>query len=49
VDVNGDGVINDKDRVNLGNPNPKFVFGFHGTLSYKNFDFSFSFAGQTGL
>jgi len=49
VDVNGDGVINDQDRVNLGNPNPKFVFGFHGTLSYKNFDFSFSFAGQTGL
>ncbi|MBS1521955.1 MAG: TonB-dependent receptor [Bacteroidetes bacterium] len=49
VDVNGDGVIDDKDRVNLGNPNPKFVFGFHGTLSFKNFDFSFSFAGQTGL
>jgi len=49
VDVNGDGVIDSKDRVNLGNPNPKFVFGFHGALSYKNFDFSFSFAGQTGL
>ena len=49
LDLNGDGVINDQDRTNLGNPNPKFVFGFHGTLSYKNFDFSFSFAGQTGL
>jgi len=49
LDLNGDGVIDDKDRTNLGNPNPKFVFGFHGTLSYKNFDFSFSFAGQTGL
>jgi TonB-linked SusC/RagA family outer membrane protein len=49
VDVNGDGIIDDKDRVNLGNPNPKFVYGFHGTLSYKNFDFSFSFAGEAGL
>lgn len=49
VDLNGDGIVNDKDRTNLGNPNPKFVFGFHGTLSYQNFDFSFSFAGETGL
>jgi TonB-linked SusC/RagA family outer membrane protein len=49
LDLNGDGIVNDQDRTNLGNPNPKFVFGFHGTLSYKNFDFSFSFAGQTGL
>jgi hypothetical protein len=49
LDINGDGIVDDKDRTNLGNPNPKFVFGFHGTLSYKNFDFSFSFAGQTGL
>jgi TonB-linked SusC/RagA family outer membrane protein len=49
VDVNGDGVINDADRVNLGNPNPKFVFGFHGSLSYKNFDFTFNFAGATGF
>jgi len=49
VDVNGDGVIDDKDRVNLGNPNPKFVFGFHGYLSYKGFDLSFNFAGATGF
>ncbi len=49
LDVNGDGVIDDKDRVNLGNPNPKFVYGFHGSLSYKNFDFSFNFAGATGF
>jgi TonB-linked SusC/RagA family outer membrane protein len=49
VDVNGDGVIDEKDRVNLGNPNPKFVFGVQGSLSYKNFDFSFSIAGATGF
>ncbi len=49
LDLNGDGVVDDKDRTNLGNPNPKYVFGFHGSLSYKNFDFSFNFAGQAGL
>ena len=49
LDINGDGVIDDKDRTNLGNPNPKYVFGFHGSLSYKNFDFSFSFAGAAGF
>ena len=54
VDVTGpggkkDGVIDDKDRVNLGNPNPKFVFGFHGSLGYQNFDFNFNFAGATGF
>ncbi|MHA4810036.1 TonB-dependent receptor [Flavitalea flava] len=48
VDINGDGIIDDKDRVNLGNPNPKFTFGFHGNLAYKGFDLSFNFAGQTG-
>jgi len=49
VDINGDGVINDKDRVNLGNPNPTFVFGFHGYVTYKGFDFSFNFAGAAGF
>ncbi|HET7115219.1 MAG TPA: TonB-dependent receptor, partial [Hanamia sp.] len=45
VDINGDGVIDDKDRVRLGDPNPGFVYGFHGSVAYSNFDFSFNFAG----
>jgi len=54
VDVSGpdgkkDGVIDDHDRVNLGNPNPKFIFGIHGSLSYKGFDLNFNFAGATGF
>ena len=49
ADQNGDGIINDKDRVNLGNPNPSVVMGIHGGLSYNNFDFSFSFAGAFGF
>ncbi|HTI58413.1 TonB-dependent receptor [Mucilaginibacter sp.] len=49
LDLNGDGVVDDKDRTNLGNPNPKVVFGVHGSLAYKNFDFAFNFAGEAGF
>jgi TonB-linked SusC/RagA family outer membrane protein len=48
VDINGDGIVDDKDRVRLGDPNPRFTFGFHGSLSYKGFDLSWNFAGQLG-
>ena len=48
-DMNGDGVIDDKDRVRLGDPNPRFVFGFHGSANYGHFDFAFNFAGATGF
>jgi len=37
VDVNGDGVINDKDRTILGNPVPKIYGGFGNTFTYKGF------------
>ena len=49
VDQNGDGIINDNDRVNLGNPNPSAVLGINASASYKNFDLSFSFAGALGF
>ncbi|MDP4212879.1 MAG: TonB-dependent receptor [Bacteroidota bacterium] len=54
LDVNGtagkkDGIINDNDRVNLGDPNPHFVFGFHGALNYGGFDLVFNFAGSMGF
>ena len=39
-DVNNDGVINDKDRTWIGNPNPSFTYGLSINLSYKNFDIS---------
>jgi TonB-linked SusC/RagA family outer membrane protein len=48
-DLNHDGVIDDKDRTRLGDPNPHFVFGVHGSVNYKGFDFSFNFAGATGF
>ncbi|WP_207632495.1 SusC/RagA family TonB-linked outer membrane protein [Foetidibacter luteolus] len=49
VDQNGDGVINDQDRVYLGNPNPKVVYGINGSAGFKHFDLSFSFAGVSGV
>jgi TonB-linked SusC/RagA family outer membrane protein len=46
VDVNGDKVINDKDRVWLGSDQPKFIGGLNLSLSYKAFDFSFFVNGM---
>ena len=48
-DVNGDGVIDDKDRVVLGNPNPKFTYGFSTYFSYKNIDLTADFQGIAGV
>jgi TonB-linked SusC/RagA family outer membrane protein len=40
LDANHDGVINDKDRVHFGNPNPIFTTGITLGVSYKNLDLS---------
>lgn len=40
VDSNHDGVISDKDRVKLGNPNPDFTGGFNLSLDWKGLDFN---------
>ncbi|MBK5194859.1 MAG: TonB-dependent receptor [Proteiniphilum sp.] len=45
VDQNGDEVIDEKDRVVLGNAFPRFTFGFNYDLQYKNFDFSLLLQG----
>ena len=48
VDVNRDGVINDADKVNLGNGMPKFTYGFNINLYYKNFDLGLVATGAAG-
>ncbi len=48
-DVNGDGVIDDKDRVVLGNPNPKYTYGFNTNFAYRNFDLTLDFQGIAGV
>ena len=47
-DVNKDGVIDDKDRTDLGSPLPKFTFGWTNTFRYKNFDLSIFLNGSYG-
>jgi TonB-linked SusC/RagA family outer membrane protein len=46
-DVNGDGVITTLDQVPIGYPTaPEIIYGFGGTLGYKDFDFSLFFQGS---
>jgi TonB-linked SusC/RagA family outer membrane protein len=45
VDKNGDGIINADDRFVLGNPFPRYSFGFNYGFSYKGFDFSMFWQG----
>jgi len=45
VDQNGDEVIDEKDRVVLGNAFPRFTFGFNYDVQFKNFDFSLLLQG----
>lgn len=47
-DVNGDGKISIDDAVHIGYPTePRFVYGFNGTVSYKRFEFNFAFQGAS--
>ncbi len=49
-DVNGDGQVNDQDRVPnaLSYPAPKVIMGLTSTLTYKGFDFSFTLRSNLG-
>jgi len=48
VDTNHDGVINSKDAGIIGNPYPKFTYGFAINANYRNFYFSSAFNGSYG-
>ncbi|MDE6290370.1 MAG: SusC/RagA family TonB-linked outer membrane protein, partial [Muribaculaceae bacterium] len=48
VDQNHDGVINDEDKVDLGNGVPKFTYGFNINLNWKNFDLGLVATGVAG-
>lgn len=47
-DVNGDGTINDDDRVYSGSPFPDFTYALNGSVTWRNFDFNFTLQGVTG-
>ena len=48
VDTNGDGKLDSKDVMNLGNRDPKAFYGFGNTFTYKNFDLNIFFYGSLG-
>jgi TonB-linked SusC/RagA family outer membrane protein len=48
VDQNSDGVINDLDKIDLGDPNPNFIFGLNFAANWKGFDFSLITNGVAG-
>jgi len=47
-DIDGDGIISDKDRVALGSALPKVMYSFNGLLGYKDFDLNVNFNGVSG-
>jgi len=47
-DVNGDGVIDDKDRTVIGNPSPDFIYGGTIAITYKRFNISADLGGVYG-
>lgn len=47
-DYHKDGKIDANDMQYVGNYQPDFTFGWNNTLSYKNFDLSFTIDGQVG-
>ena len=48
VDVNGDGVVNDDDKTELGDPHPDVTMGITLGASYKGFDLSVTGFGAFG-
>jgi TonB-linked SusC/RagA family outer membrane protein len=48
VDTNGDGAIDDKDRVYFGSYQPRFFAGMNGSLNVGNVDFSFDLYTNVG-
>src|SRR6218665_1147175 len=47
-DINGDGAINDEDRVVLGSYFPSLNWGVNAGINYKNFELSVNLMGQHG-
>ncbi|GAB4027910.1 SusC/RagA family TonB-linked outer membrane protein [Spirosoma koreense] len=47
-DVDGDGIITDKDRIAAGSALPTKQFNIHTNIAYKGFDLSINFNGVSG-
>ena len=49
VDQTGDNNITDEDKTIIGDPNPKFTYGFNTSFIYRNFNLSAQFTGVYGI
>ncbi|GAA3937043.1 TonB-dependent receptor [Hymenobacter algoricola] len=47
-DLNDDGLINDRDRTQIGNPNPDFTYGLINSVAWKGFDLYLFLQGSQG-
>jgi len=48
VDGTPDGKVDSYDQTTIGNPTPKFTYGFSGNINYKGFDLGIEFQGVYG-
>ncbi|MGV8877842.1 MAG: SusC/RagA family TonB-linked outer membrane protein [Sphingobacteriaceae bacterium] len=49
ADQNGDDIIDGKDRIVMGNPNPKYSYGLNTSFGYKDFDISVDIQGVAAV
>jgi len=49
VDINKDGLIDNRDRTILGSPQPKVTYGLNANVGYKGFDLTLFFLGTAGV
>lgn len=47
-DLNNDGLINENDKVIIGDPNPDFIFGLNSYMSFAGFELTMFFQGSYG-
>ncbi|MBO9633989.1 MAG: TonB-dependent receptor [Chitinophagaceae bacterium] len=48
ADLNHDGIIDDKDRMLIGDVNPKFTYGINTNFTYRDFDLNIFVNGRYG-
>ena len=49
VDINGDGIVDEKDQTIIGDPNPDLSFGLNMDFHYKGFTLSMFFTSELGF
>lgn len=47
-DLNNDGLINEEDRMVIGDVNPNYIYGLNNRFDYKNFSLNVFFQGVVG-